>query len=142
MSYLLDTNVLSETVRPRPHPTVLEWLESVPGESLYISSLALGEIRRGVEGLALGRRRERLLVWLEHELPDWFGERVLPVDAAVADRWGRLVAEVARPVRAIDSLLGATALHHGLRLVTRNGMDFQFPGLVVIDPWETGEEGR
>ncbi|MBI5542514.1 MAG: type II toxin-antitoxin system VapC family toxin [Deltaproteobacteria bacterium] len=138
MSYLLDTNVLSETVRPRPEPAVLEWLNAVPDEALCISALTLGEIRRGVEGLGPGRRRERLRVWLERELPAWFGERVLPVDREVADRWGRLVAEVGRPVPAIDSLLAATALHHELRLVTRNGRDFEYPGLVVIDPWEPG----
>ncbi|MGC4116876.1 MAG: type II toxin-antitoxin system VapC family toxin [Myxococcales bacterium] len=141
MSYLLDTNVLSETVRPRPAPAVLRWLDSVPDEALFISALALGEVRRGVEELAGGRRRERLVAWLEHELPDWFGERVLPIDGAVADRWGRLVAQMHHPVPAIDSLLAATALHHDLRLVTRNVSDFQFPGLAVINPWGEADEG-
>jgi hypothetical protein len=74
-------------------------------------------------------------VWLEQDLPAWFGDRLLPVTAPIADRWGSLTVEVARPVPAIDSLLAATALHHGLRLVTRNVDDFRFPGLEVLDPW-------
>ena len=137
MSYLLDTNLLSETVRPKPDPGVNRWLDTVPDEALYISVLTLGEIRRGIERLTEGTRRERLRVWLEHELPDWFGDRLLAVDQAVADRWGRLLAEAARPMPSIDSLLAATALHHDLRLVTRNAKDFDYPGLEVISPWRT-----
>ena len=135
MSYLLDTNVISEAVRQRPSPAVLEWLSGVPSEALYISVLVIGEVRRGVELLADGKRRERLRAWLEHELPGWFGERVLPVDTAVADRWGRVIAEAQRPIPAVDSLLIATALHHDLRMVTRNEKDFAFPGLEVVNPW-------
>ncbi|MBF0284612.1 MAG: type II toxin-antitoxin system VapC family toxin [Magnetococcales bacterium] len=136
MSYLLDTNVLSETVRTEPNPAVLRWLSQVPDHRLHVSVLTLGEIRKGVERLAPGTRRERLRLWLEHDLSGWFGGRVLPVDRAVADRWGRLLGETGRSLPAIDSLLAATALHHELRLVTRNRQDFLLPGLDVIDPWE------
>jgi len=135
MSYLLDTNVLSETVRRRPEPRVVEWLEQVDDEALFVSVLSLGEIRRGIERLPDGSRHERLRIWLEQKLTAWFGERVLGIDPSVADRWGRLLAEVNRPVPTIDSLLAATALHNDLRLVTRNAKDFQFPGLELIDPW-------
>jgi toxin FitB len=76
-----------------------------------------------------------LRLWLEHELPAWFEGRVLAVDLPVADRWSRLLAEVGRPVPTIDSLLAATALHHELRLVTRNSVDFTYPGLEVINPF-------
>ncbi len=136
MSYLLDTNVVSETIRKQQNKLVVRWLENIPVEALYVSVLTLGEIRKGVERLADRGKREKLRLWLEHDLPLWFEGRVLPVNLAVADRWGRLLAEVGRPVPSIDSLLAATALHHELRLVTRNARDFDYPGLEVIDPWQ------
>lgn len=135
MSYLLDTNIVSETIRRQQNKLVIKWLEKVPSEALFVSVLTLGEIRKGIERLTEKKRREKLSLWLEHELPAWFGERVLPIDFAVADRWGRLLAEMGRPFPTIDSLLAATALHHGLRLVTRNAKDFDYPGLHVINPW-------
>ena len=135
MSYLLDTNIVSETVRRNPNKAVIAWLDHLPGEVLYVSVLTLGEIRKGIEALADRKRREKFRLWLEHELPAWFDGRVLPVDLAVADRWGRLLAEVGRPVPTTDSLLAATALHHELRLVTRNSGDFEYPGLQVINPF-------
>lgn len=136
MSYLLDTNILSETIRRAPNKFVLTWLEKIPGEALFVSVLTLGEIRKGVEAVEDKKRREKLRLWLEHELPAWFEGRVLPVDIAVADRWGRILTEVGRPVPTIDSLLAATALHHELRLVTRNARDFEYPGLEVINPFK------
>ena len=135
MSYLLDTNVLSELVRPKPSEAVLVWFSGVPDESLYISALTIGEIRKGVEGVKDIKCKEKIRVWLEHELPEWFDKRVLSIDIDVAERWGRLQAQAQRPVPAIDSLLAATALHHGLRMVTRNEKDFAYQGLEVINPW-------
>lgn len=137
MSYLIDTNVLSELRRRQPDPGVRDWFSARPATSLYLSALTLGELRKGVEALAAGERRLRMLDWLEADLPAFFSGRVLAVDAAVANRWGRLQAEAARPLPAIDSLLAATALHFGLRLVTRNLRDFAYPGLEVINPWQT-----
>lgn len=136
MSYLLDTNVVSEVVRPRPEAKVVRWLGAVPDSALHLSVLTLGELRTGVENLKASRRKETLRLWLEQDVPAWFEDRLLPVTAAVADRWGRLLAEAARPVPAIDSLLAATALVHGLRLVTRNVTDFRFVKLEVVNPWE------
>jgi predicted nucleic acid-binding protein len=136
LSYLLDTNVVSELARPRPAAAVLKWLDQAPYQAIHLSALTLGELRHGIERLPEGARKERMRAWLEMELPAWFGERLLPVDSQVADRWGRLAAESRRPLPAIDSLLAATALHHGLRLVTRNVTDFKFAGLAVINPWD------
>ena len=102
---------------------------------LYLSALTLGEIRKGVENVPDRERRLKLLDWLEIELPAFFSSRILSVDVPVADRWGRLQAEAQRPLPAVDSLLAATALHHQLRLVTRNAKDFEHPGLEVINPW-------
>ncbi|OGT36307.1 MAG: recombinase [Gammaproteobacteria bacterium RBG_16_51_14] len=135
MSYLLDTNIVSETIRKNPNRSVITWLDQIPGEALFISVLTLGEIRKGIETLNDKRRREKLRLWLEHKLPAWFEGRLLPVDLAVADRWGRLLADAGRPLPTIDSLLAATALHHELRLVTRNARDFDYRGLEVINPF-------
>ena len=135
MSYLLDTNVLSELRRKTPHPGVVDWFLHRPATTLYLSVLTLGELRKGIETLADASRRLALLDWLESDIPSFFVGRILPVDLPVADRWGRLVAQAGRPLPAIDSLLAATALHHGLCLVTRNERDFDVPGLEVINPW-------
>ncbi len=135
MSYLLDTNVVSELSRRKPAAAVLKWLDQVPYQTIYLSVLTVGELRQGVERLVDGEQKERLRRWLEADVPAWFGERFLPITPAIADRWGRLVAESRRSVPEVDSLLAATALHHDLRLVTRNEADFRLPGLTVINPW-------
>jgi predicted nucleic acid-binding protein len=135
VSYLLDTNVVSELVRAKPNRAVLAWFRDKPNEALYLSVLSVGEIRKGVERLDRGPRKEQLRLWLEHDLPAWFGERYLPVCHRVADRWGALIAGMPK-AGAIDSLIAATALHHGTRLVTRNEADFRFPGLEVVNPWK------
>ncbi len=135
MSYLIDTNVLSELRRREPDASVVRWLERRPATGLYLSVLTLGELRKGIEALPEGERKRALVDWLEIELLGFFAGRVLPIDARVADRWGYLAAQVGRPMPAIDSLLAATALTHDLTLVTRNRRDFQYPGLAVIDPW-------
>lgn len=138
MSYLIDTNVLSELRRREPDANVVRWLERRPATTLYLSVLTLGELRKGIEALPESERKRALVDWLEVELPGFFAGRVLPIDARVADRWGHLAAQAGRPVPAIDSLLAATALTHDLTLVTRNLRDFQYPGLAVIDPWSEG----
>jgi toxin FitB len=135
MSYLLDTNVISETIRRKPNSAVIAWLDQVPGDAFFLSVLTLGEIRKGIELLRDKRRQEKLRIWLEHDLTGWFEDRILPVDSGVADRWGRLLVDIKQPVPAIDSLLAATALHYDLRLVIRNTEDFEYPGLSVINPW-------
>lgn len=138
MSYLLDTSVVSELTRRRPDAKVVAWFGRTAEESLHLSVLSLGELRQGAEKVKSPARRERLRVFLERDLPARFEDRLLGVDAAVAERWGRLLAQVERSVPAIDSLLAATALAHGLRIVTRNPRDFRLPGLDVVNPWEIG----
>ena len=121
MSYLIDTNVISELVRPKPDAAVLDWFSRTPDEALFLSALTLGEIRKGVEKLTSPEeapRREKLRLWLEHDLRDWFGPRILPIGPDVADHLGRLLAQAGRPVPAIDSLRASPAPPPELPLVT------------------------
>ena len=136
MSYLIDTNVLSELKKRQPHPGVVAWFEQRDPASLFLSVLTLGELRKGIDMMPSDPRKAALLDWLEIELTGFFAGRMLAVDAHVADAWGRFCAAAGRPVPAIDSLLAATALAHGLTLVTRNLVDFQHAGLQVINPWD------
>ena len=135
MSYMIDTNVLSELRRKSPDVGVVAWFTQRPPATLYLSVLTLGEIRKGIETLSDEVRRQALVDWLETDLPTFFTGRVLPVDEAVADRWGRLVAAAGRPLPAIDSLLAATALEHDLMLVTRNVKDFAGLPVQIFNPW-------
>ena len=134
MSYLVDTNVLSELRRKQPQPEVVAWFTQRPRQTLYLSVLTLGEIRKGIERLGAARQQP-LLDWLEVELPNYFLGRLLAVDAHTADRWGRLLASAGRPLPVVDSLLAATALQHDLTLVTRNTADFAGSGVRLINPW-------
>lgn len=135
MSYLIDINVLSELRRKSPDPGVVAWFSQRPSATLYLSVLSLGEIRKGIEAVGDLVRRQALLDWLETDLPTFFTGRILVVDGAVADRWGRLVAAAGRPLPAIDSLLAATALAHDLILVTRNVKDFNGLPVQLFNPW-------
>jgi hypothetical protein len=135
LSYLIDINVLSELRRKSPDPGVVAWFSQRPSATLYLSVLSLGEIRKGIEAVGDLVRRQALLDWLETDLPTFFTGRILVVDGAVADRWGRLVAAAGRPLPAIDSLLAATALAHDLILVTRNVKDFNGLPVQLFNPW-------
>ena len=135
MTYLLDTNVISELRRPRPHPGVLEWWNEVPAGRLYVSSLTIGELRRGVGRLQARNddvQAQRLADWLDG-LAQQFADRVLAVDTVIAEIWGRLPQH--RPIPAVDGLIAATALRHDLTVVTRNVRDFLATGVTVVDPF-------
>jgi len=141
VSWLLDTNVLSELRKgQRADAGVRRWFDEAVDRDLFTSVLVVGELRRGVESI---RRRDRaaadsLAQWLE-SLVDRFGERLLPVDAAVASRWGEL--NVPNPVPTVDGLLAATALVHDLTLVTRNVGDVGRTGARLLNPF-TGRGRR
>jgi toxin FitB len=136
--FLLDTNCISELVSPKPAPRVVQWMELADEGLLYLSVLTLGEIRKGAAALQQGSRRTRLESWLEAELRARFAERILPIDAAIADRWGVLAAAARRggkTLSVIDGLLAATAIHHNLTVVTRNPGDFAGAPVQILNPW-------
>lgn len=136
MSYLIDTNVLSELRNRRANAKVVTWMQARPRQSLYLSVLSLGEIRKGIEGVADPAFRQTLTDWLEVELPNYFVGRLLSIDEQVAERWGRVQASAGRTLPVIDGLLAATALHHDLTLVTRNTKDFAGLDVQLANPWE------
>jgi predicted nucleic acid-binding protein len=136
--FLLDTNVIFELIRPEPDDQVRRWIEETDESILFLSVLTLGEIRNGVQRLRSGQRRGRLESWLQVDLPSRFQGRLLPIDTAIADRWGRVSAIAAakgKPVPVIDGLLATTAIHHNLTLVTRNNSDVSGTGVPTLNPW-------
>ena len=138
MNFLLDTNVVSEWMKPRPDAGVVAWLEEVDEDRVHMSVVTLAELRYGVDRLADGKRRRQLERWLEHELPLRFEGRVLSIDRTVADACGKIVARSARlgrPMEAMDAFLAATAEVYHLTLVTRNISDFRQVLKSVVNPW-------
>jgi len=137
VSFLLDTNAVSEWVKLRPNPGLIAWMESADEDRTFISVVSLAELRYGIDRMDAGKRRDRLEQWLQDELPLRFEGRILPIDLTVADAWGRLVSRgesVGRPISAMDAFLAATAEVHRLTLVTRNVS--HFPLLkAVLNPW-------
>ena len=137
--FLLDTNIVSELVKPKPEANVTEWVENTDESLLYLSVLTLGEIRRGIAALPQSRRRATLEAWLDKDLRARFEGRILVIDQEVADRWGLLTSAarnsgIVLPV--IDGLLAATALEHNLTLVTRDTGQIPSMGVVLFNPWE------
>jgi toxin FitB len=136
--FLLDTNVISEATRPSPDANVMAWLAAADEDACFISSATLAEISRGVEGMATGRKQQRLREWLLNELIPRFEDRILPVDAALGLLWGTTAArskKAGHEIEAIDALIAATAERHDLTLVTRNTADFRVLKLPMINPW-------
>jgi toxin FitB len=138
MSFLLDTNIVSEWVKPKPDPGVITWLAEVDEDRVFLSVVSLAELRFGVARMPAGTRRNRLDSWLRDELPLRFDSRILPVTALVAEAWGQVVARslaTGRTMGIMDGFLAATADVHHLTIVTRNVSDFAVLGDTVLNPW-------
>lgn len=139
LSYLIDTCVISELVRPEPHPGVVKWISRADEDRLYLSVLTLGELHKGVAKLDDPARARKLRLWLEGDVMTRFAGRILPVDVAVARWWGKLTgAALTRGVTlpVIDALLAATAHRHAMPVVTRNVKDLERCGVEILNPWE------
>ncbi len=137
MNFLLDTNAVTEWVKPRPNAGLIRWMESADEDRVFLSVISLAELRYGVEQMPVGARRHRLELWLRDELPMRFEGRILFVDNRVAEGWGRTVSRceaLGRPIGAMDAFLSAIAEIYRLTLVTRNVSDF--PTLkAIVNPW-------
>lgn len=139
MSWLLDTCVLSELVKPKPDAGLVAWIEAGDETQFYLSVLTLGELAKGVARLAAGAKRNRLQAWLHRDLTERFAGRILPVDQTVATCWGELQARAekrGRPMPVVDGLIAATAVSRDLTIVTRNGVDMEQSGASMLDPWK------
>jgi predicted nucleic acid-binding protein len=137
VKYILDTCLLSELVKPSPEPAVLSWMQERIESDLYISAMTLAELHRGVAKLPSSRRRNELSTWLG-QLETGFEDRVLPFTQETAGAWAQMCATAeskGKPMAAFDSIIAATALEHGLALVTRNTRDFEHAPVVLINPW-------
>jgi len=138
LNYLFDTNLLSELTTKNPNVNVVAWVESIDQENIFLSVVAIGEFKKGIEKLPGSRRKKDLISWLENDLLIRFRERVIPLELPVMLVWGTMVAELEKagtPLPAIDSLLAASASQRGLTLVTRNTKDFEPAGIPLINPW-------
>ena len=139
MSWLLDTNIISELMRPNPDPNVVAWLTAHQHDESYLSVITIGEIRYGIDRLPPSKRRTTFSNWLQRDVLERYDKRILPIDETTMRHWSQLKVQLeqdGRPMQVMDSLLAATALQHGLTLVTRNIPDFQYTTLPLLNPWD------
>ncbi len=137
MKFILDTNVLSELIKPEPDKNVMEWFDNCPEEKMYISSITLGEIETGISSLHPGKKQNQLMLWFG-SLQNSFANKTFPVNDITAIRWGEIRGALKRrgkKIPVIDGLIAATAITNNAILVTRNTKDFNFPGIDLLNPW-------
>ena len=136
---LLDTNVVSEPIRRHPDSRVLDWLDAQVIETLYLSTVSLGELLLGVENLPVGRRRTALTAALERQIADLFDDRIISFDIAAAEAYAKAVARARSQGHAIsiaDGQIAGVAAANKLRIASRDELSFHAAGLVVINPWK------
>ena len=139
MKYLLDTCVISELVTKKPNPKVVEWVDALDDEDIYLSVITIGEIIKGIEKLPKSKRRQELHDWLKQDLLARFQGKILPLDTNVIVEWGTLSARMeitGKSMPALDSLIAATVFVNHCVLVTRNVSDFDNAGIEIVNPWE------
>ena len=139
MNYLLDTCVISELIKPKPSSKLIKWLHSCQEESLFLSSLTIGEIQKGISKLPDSRKRKKLQIWLDSELTQRFDRRIIGIDFKVAQKWGEIqalteIAGIKMPV--IDSLIASIGIVYDMAVVTRNTVDMKNSGVRLFNPWE------
>jgi tRNA(fMet)-specific endonuclease VapC len=139
MRYLLDTNVISELVAKQPNPRIIDWIDALDPNSVYLSVITIGELRKGIEKLPYSKRKDTLRDWLNDDLLVRFNDRILELDIPTMLTWGELVGRLEQEGKllpALDSLIAALALYHKCTLATRNEADFRATGIAIINPWQ------
>lgn len=137
MNFILDTCAISETIKPKPDPGLVHWLGSQKPEGLFICTITLGELRKGIDRLLASQKKHELLLWLI-SLTNDYADRFLDFDTESAFTWGALSAKleaVGKPMPVLDAMIAACTLRHGCTLVTRNERDYQHAGVPIINPW-------
>ena len=138
MKYLLDTGVISELVKPTPNRKVVDWINELPSEALFLCAITIGEVRKGLTKLPDSKKKERLTLWLNTLLIE-YNERIFFIDLMVCENWGVLQGNAEKagtPMSTIDGLIAATAYTHNLTLATRNENDFTPCNIPIINPWK------
>lgn len=139
MKYLIDTCVISELVTKQPNPKVVDFIDSLDPEDVYLSAITVGEIAKGIEKLPASNRKQELHDWLKEDLLVRFGGKIVPLDTDILLAWGALTARLetkGQKMPAIDSLIAASVLTYDFVLVTRNTEDFQAASVELVNPWE------
>jgi predicted nucleic acid-binding protein len=140
VSYLLDTNIISEFANLVPNLSVQSWLQDHQSQGLYLSVITVGEIQQGITRLPLSKKRDRLFEWLQKSILGDYSEFILPIDTDTMMQWGELTGKLmqkGQKMSVMDSLIAASALQHNLKLVTRNQSDFVNTGLTLVNPWQS-----
>lgn len=137
MIYILDTNIISELIKPNPDINVLSWIKKISEDKLYICVLTLGELQAGIENLPISKKRNDLIAWFV-DIQDSFQDQILPINTTTAIKWGDLKSKLKKTgwnLPVIDGLLAACALDNSAILVTRNIKDFEHTGVELLNPW-------
>ena len=138
MSFLIDTCILSELVRPKPHRRVVDWVKAQDESRLYLSVITIGEIQKGVAKLPASARKEKLVTWLDEELLERFKGKILGIDLTVARQWGDIQAACelrGHKMPVVDALIAAIALVFDMTIITRNEQDMIASGAKIFNPW-------
>ncbi|MFZ1986735.1 MAG: type II toxin-antitoxin system VapC family toxin [Desulfatitalea sp.] len=136
---MLDTCVISELVKPQPNVELVDWCGRQNEESLFLSSITIGEIQKGISKLPPSERKKTLQNWLDTDLLDRFGDRIIGIDTKVARMWGEIQAATEKTglkMPVIDSLIASSGLVYDLTIVTRNVQDMQASGVRLLNPWK------
>jgi predicted nucleic acid-binding protein len=137
LNYLLDTNAASELWKEHCNVNVRRFVDSYDQKAFFISAVTIGEIAYGIERLPPGKKKTSLTYFIDIQIPEWFGDRIIPVNGEIMREWGRICARIGRTLPLLDSLIAATALARGFTVLTRNVRDFEnIEGLLLRNPWE------